>query len=207
MLRKTWLLPSKIPDVHQLLCFVQRDRPLLIRFPSLHSQDWVDELLAWLKEELPEHYTAFDAGSTSLFHRLTVMQLISEDEVLAVADALTAAARQFAADASRLARIVAETNGIEPEQLAEQAFVLDESPPGWELFPHGRHLRCTDSENGQEIEIFLADGGFGMLDAEFFCRYLETTPGLSLPESFTDPYADMQRAFDILEKRAVFKEA
>ncbi|NWF37503.1 hypothetical protein [Mariprofundus sp. KV] len=202
---KTWFSPSKIPSGDRLIPFISREKPLMIRFPALFSARLVEDHINWLKEELPEHYEVVDAGSTSMFHRITIAQLISEDEVMAVADALVAAAIRFARDATELAYRVAEANGIEADALAEHMFTLDHSPEGWDLFPHGKHLRCSDLESGQEVEISLAGNGFAMLDAEFFCRYLETTPGFELPEQFLDPAADMERAFDILERNGKFR--
>jgi hypothetical protein len=202
---KTWWLPSHIPAGDRLLAFVERRQPLLIRFPKFFSESWIDDLIAGLKLDIPEHYDVSNAGSDARFHRIMIRQLISEDEVAAVADDLIAAARQFSIDAAGLAHEIARVNGIEPDDLARRASALDAAPTGWMLEPHGRHLRCTHQESGQEIGITLAGGGFGMLDAEFFCRYLETTPGLGLAPEFIEPAADMQRAFDMLERRGMLK--
>jgi len=202
---KTWLSPSKVPSGDRLIPFISREKSLMIRFPAMFSARLVEDHINWLKEEVPENYEVFDAGSTTMFHRITIIQLISEEEVMAVADDLIAAARRFAKDATQLAYMVAEANGIEADMLAKHMFTLEQSPDGWELFPHGKHLRCTDLESGQEIEISLAGNGFAMLDAEFFCRYLESTPDLELPDTFVEPQADMARAFDILEHNGKFR--
>jgi len=202
---KTWLSPSKIPAGDRLIPLISRDTALMIRFPAVFSARLVEDHIGWLIEELPEHYDVFDAGSTSMFHRITITQKISEDEVMDEADALVHAAKRFAVDANRLAYAIAEANAIDPGQLANRMFHLEQSPAGWELFPHGAHLRGTNLDTGQEIEISLGTGGFAMLDAEFFCRYLETTPGFKLPDSFIEPVADMNRAFDILEKNGKFR--
>lgn len=202
---KTWWLPSSIPSGDRLLPSISRQTPLMVRFPLLFSEDWREDLIGWFREELPEHFEVSSAGSSSLFHQIMISQLISEDEVMAEADALVHAARRFAVDANRLAYSVADANGIDPAELPARMFQLEHVPEEWELFPHGAHLCGTHLETGQEIEISMDSGGFAMLDAEFFCRYLETTPGLELPPTFIDPASDMQRAFDILEKNGKFR--
>lgn len=203
---KFYFAPFMIPPGGQLCLWVERDRPLTLFFSSLFSRKSLITIIDRLNEELPDEYDAYDPGSSAFFHRIAIVRMISEDEVLAIADKLVAAARRFAMVATKLAHAIADMNGLSPEALCRNAYALENVPEGWELFPHGEHIRCTHLASGQQVEISLGSAGFGVLDPEFFCRFLETTPGLGLPDVFADPCSDMERAFDILEKHGRFRE-
>jgi hypothetical protein len=174
--------------------------------PKLWSGSSLAALVNRLKGELPENYKVFDASSMGDWRRVTVMEVISREEVLAIAPLLLDAARKFRADAHLLAYELAEINGVSISELSsiEGKFIL--CPAGWKVFRHGIHYCFRHGTTGQVVEVcFVFGTEFGVLDPYFFYQYMATRQGIGVPKKIVEPYNDTERAMALLEANGSLK--
>src|SRR6266478_1298921 len=197
--RKRCLTPWLVPHGASLRKSVVRGRHLLLHFPKLWSDSSVSALVNRLRGELPENYEVFDGGALRHWKRVTVMEVISREEVSTITPAFMKAARRFRADAGLLAQELARLNKVQLAELSSHDKNITVFPEEWEVYAHGIHFCFTHRTTGQRIEVCTMFGDeFGVLDPYFFYQFMATTPGVGLPKQIVEPYHDTRRAMDLL---------
>lgn len=198
----TFQTPAELPSPDELLRHLDRQHYLLLQFPSSAVEGRKEDLIRRLKQQLPEYCAVFDASSLEGQSRITIIQVISRPELLAVEDELLQGARHFRKSASALALRLAEHNRIPVEDLGEYSPDLEPFPGDWTIDSHGLHLCFANQKTGQVVEVALGFGReFGILEPWFFHTYLRTTPGLCCPPELSNHHHDTGRALDHLEER------
>lgn len=198
--RKRYLAPLLVPQGARLRNRIVRGKHLLVHIPKFWSDSALAAVVNRLSGELPENYEVFDAGAIGHWKRVTVMEVISKDEVLTIAPTFLGAARRFRAEARELAHQLAELNGVPASQLLEHSKNCTVYPEGWDAFRHGIHYCFTHRETGRQIEVCISFGEeFGVLDPYFFYQYMTTTQGIGVPQQIVEPYHDTRRAMQLLE--------
>lgn len=204
--RIRYLSPWFVPRGEHLRKKIVRGRHLVLHFPKLLNESSLAALLNKLREELPENYEVFDAGTMRDSKRVTVMEVISKEEVSSLAPLLLTAARSFRADADLLAHQLAELNGVPVSELFAQGKNITIFPKGWEVCRHGIHDCFTHQLTGQQVEVCVVFGTeFGVLDPYFFYQYMATTQGIGAPKQLVEPYHDTRRALEFLEANGSLK--
>lgn len=205
--RKAADLPS-LPAIRQL---VDDDHHLVLRIdPSSGGSDFDERLVIdRLVPQLPD-YTVFDSGGA-----VTIKKVVAEEDVLAEADAIVAAALLFRRTATglmdRLSRKLniplAAFYGLEYRPLLRRGWFWDRwggrLDSHWRYGFHGRQCGFRNGVTGQDVQAEMGFGGeFGVLDPFFFGRFVRTTPGLEgVAALFRDSFHDPLRALVILERQ------
>lgn len=200
-------LPSA-PEIRQL---VDDDHHLVLRVdPPLDGTGFDERLVIdWLAPRLPD-YTVFDSGGG-----VTIKRVIAEEDVLAEADAIVAAAVQFRRTASGLMDRLSKKldiplgafYGLEYRPLLRRGWFRDEwrgrLDSRWRYAFHGHQCGFRDRATGQDVEVEMGfRDEFGVLDPFFFARFVTTTPGLEgVATLFRDSYHDPLRALLVLERQ------
>ena len=204
--RAKYYAPWLVPHGKHLRKRIKRGKHLLLHFPKLWSDSSLAALVNRLKGELPENFEVFDGCAMGHWKRVTVMEVIPREEVLALAPVLLDAARKFRADANSLAYKFAEINGVSISELSNWNRKLTAFPEGWEVFRHGFHYCFSHGTTGQVIEVcFIFGTEFGVLDPYFFYQYMATTQGIDTPKQIVEPYHDTRRAMALLEATGSLK--
>jgi hypothetical protein len=188
---------------------------LVLRVDPLPDGPDFDERLVIdrLAPQLPG-YTVFDSGSG-----VTIKKVISEEEVLAKADAIVAAAAQFRRTAAGLMDRLARRLRIPLEvffglgywPLLRRGWFKDRwrgrLDSHWSYGFHGHECGFRDHHTGQDVEVILGfQGEFGVLDPFFFARFVATTTGLEkVAALFKDGFHDPLRALEVLEREGRLK--
>lgn len=219
---------SQIPPVETIRQAVTRERHLLLEFPADAPPLTVDQQIQRAMEQASnpeptktEREQAFADAIASLAAALpdcsvfrsgsnwiTVMQVVSEQEVLAHADELVSAAMHFRFMATVLMSKLALVFQVPPREI--NAFfrfrLADEQYSGsldddWDYGFHGFECWFGNRRTGQVLEVILSYGEErGILDPYFFLQFLQSTPGyVPLAERFPD-FHNMARALDVLAK-------
>ena len=198
--RKTCLAPWLVPNGKHLRRLITRGRHLVLQFPKLWSDSLLSGLTTRLQAELPENYQVFNAGTFSRWKCVTVMEVISREEVSEISPVLLTAARRFREDANSLARELAKLNGIRLDDLSPHDSDITIFPENWDVYSHGNHFCFTHRTTKQVIEICTMYGDeFGVLDPYFLHQYMAMTKGLWVPKQIVEPYHDTCRAMELLE--------
>lgn len=162
------------------------------------------EIIESLALALP-HCSVFNAGARLGLEHITVLQVISEAEIVAHQDEIVFAAQSFRGLANELMERLSEKFGVAFGDIAhdfdydEQCGKLDED---WSYFFHG--FECSfKSQSEQAITVRLEFAPeYGVLDAYFFYVFLHSTPQFKeLSDLFIQPYHDMTRALETLHQR------
>jgi len=236
-----------VPTAHRIAELAESTPHLVLRFPtqfeivSSHTLttreltgDFLQRLVEELRPLLPNH-SIFDAGGIydpearknvlqlpvgariSGTSRLSLLRVVSEEEVLAHADALVQAAQRFRQIATELAGRLASKLNVSLEAFSNQEFewdfdcdsscddcatALDEE---WTYWFHGCECLFSSAKTGAYVEIILGFGDeFGVLDPYFFAKFLQSIPEFRpLAQQFQHEYHDTARAFEILEKHGM----
>jgi hypothetical protein len=143
------------------------------------------------------------------------VNLIAEDDILAHADAILAAAVQFRCTSEDLMMRLSKKIDIPRETF----YSLDYKPllrrgwfsnkwkgwldSRWRYVFHGYECGFINQTTGQDVDVVLGfPREFGVLDPYFFFRFVKTTPGLeSVAALFTHGFHDPLRTFEILEQQ------
>jgi hypothetical protein len=205
-----------IPEVSDIIQMATREQHLVLRLPrgTRNKAPRVSKhlIIANLATQLPEH-SVFDSGGDRSTEWITILKHVDRQVVLAQAEYLGAAARQFRTLAHDLVDRLAEklnlpidafTDKLIRAQLSEeqQSGAL---PGGWRFEFHGFECAFVNESTGQAVDVLLGfPNEFGVLDPYFFYRFLETTPTLkSLALTLDNGYHDAQRALEILEQQGL----
>ncbi|MCA1596595.1 MAG: hypothetical protein LC772_09265 [Chloroflexi bacterium] len=141
---------------------------------------------------------------------VTLLKVISEEDVLAHADELVLAVRRFNEIANDLVNRLAAKWDVPPDSLNSYFFRwrrYNDSADGerrldeeWKYWFHGTECVFTHNATGQHVEFsFGSLGELGAPDPWFFSRFLETTPEFApILRLFGDDYHDPRRALEIL---------
>ncbi|HEX8913523.1 MAG TPA: hypothetical protein VF796_14285 [Humisphaera sp.] len=186
--------------------------------------DEVRLVISRLADSLPDH-SVFWSGDG-----VTAVPVISEAEVLAHSDPLVDAARHFRGIAEDLMERLARRFGVPVGAFSDIRRRPWARParPGWRralalLVPgrsrrgnlqrgdvdrewtycfHGYQCAFASRSTGQVLDVELGYGDeFGVLDPQFFTRYLETTARCdALRRLFRDDYHDPAKAIDVLAR-------
>lgn len=124
------------------------------------------------------------------FDSVYFTRVLSREEILANADELMESAREFRVLATQLCAQLAALIGISTRELAahaqyqlpqnriEQRGSLNDE---WSYCFHGFQCGFTHKESGQSLDVEFGFGDeFGVLDAWFWLRFLQTTPRYAL---------------------------
>jgi hypothetical protein len=193
---------------------VRRGRPLCMHFPTTDGREpsWLDKpaMIAALSAELKD-CSVFDAGALDGAARISVVQVISEADVLAHAEMLLEAAREFRRLATDLMQRLASKLGvpvteftdhdweeITGPELSDQRGRLDDE---WSYYFHGLECCFKSDRTGQWLDVLLHyESEFGVLDPWFFYHFLNTTPRYrKLARLFVERNDDPARALELLE--------
>lgn len=137
---------------------------------------------------------------------VTVMEVISKEEVAALQPVFLDAARRFRTDAGSLAHRLAEINNISVSELSTHGANITAFPEGWKVYRHGIHYAFTHEMTKQHLEVcFVFGTEFGVLDPYFFYQYMATTQGIGAPKQIVKPYHDTSRAMQLLEANGSLK--
>jgi hypothetical protein len=199
-------LPT-LPAIRQL---VDDDHHLVLRIDQSDGSGFDERLVIdWLAPQLPD-CTVFDSGGG-----VTFKKVIAQEDVLANADAIVAAAVQFrrtAADlmdrlSKRLCIPLEAFYSLEYRPLLSRGWFRDRwigrLDSRWRYGFHGHQCGFRNASTGQDVEVELGfRGEFGVLDPFFFARFVATTPGLeSVAALFKDGFHDPLRALEVLEQQ------
>lgn len=194
---------AALPSVEEILRDLDRQHHVVLQFPAKYEAR-KQTLIRYLRIRLPENCSIFNSGNSSERTWVTVKQVISRPELQAIESVLIDAARLFRRTAHLLARELAAFNGVPAEELWEHRERLRPFPGDWTIAHHGGHQCFKNRKTGQTVEVSMWFGDeFGVLDPEFFCTFLRTTPGLDCPVEIIDHYHDAARALDYLKGRGL----
>jgi hypothetical protein len=135
-----------------------------------------------------------------------VTATITPETVLANADAIVAACRQFRALATELMGQVAIDLEMQPNEFAELATpALRTDAPGtleagWEYSFHGFECCLWHLQTGQTLEVRLEFAPeFGVLDPYFFAKFVRTSASHArVARLFADDFHDPLHALTVL---------
>lgn len=201
---------SDLPPLAEIMRLVDDHHHLVLQVDPSDGPDF-DERLAIdrLAPQLPG-FSVFDSGGG-----VTIKRVIADEDVLAEADAISAAAAQFRRTAAglmgRLSRrldIPLEAfYGLEYRPLLRRGWFRDRWKGRldyrWGYAFHGHECGFRDRLTGQDVEVILGfPGEFGALDPYFFARFVTTTTGLErVAALFKDGFHDPLRALEVLERK------
>lgn len=230
--------PEEVPSVEEILRFADGKRHVvLVLTATPENKAAKPQIIERLARALPDH-RVFDSGgqiSRPLPPRgglrrwlgllrlrainragpttwITIIKVISQSDVLAHADLIVAAAREFRATARALMTRLAGHLGVPLEAFADPLFRMTYEPgapqprgdlgDGWEFWFHGFECRFTNRITGQNVEVKLGYlNEFGVLDPWFFAHYLSSTPGMEVVRAlFEDDFHNPARALEVLEQ-------
>ncbi len=193
-----------LPPISAIRQLVNEEHHLVLRLqPPPSSPDFdARSLIDRLAPQLPD-CTVFDSGGG-----VTIKKVIAEEVVLAVSDAITAAAVLFRSTAADLMDRLSGTLaiplesfwGLEYRPLLRRGWFRDKwkgrLDSRWRYGFHGYECGFRDGHTGQEVEVILGfRGEFGVLDPYFFGRFVASTPGLEgVACLFKDDFHDPRRA-------------
>jgi hypothetical protein len=202
---------ADLPPPPAIRRVVDDDHHLVLRIdPPPGGSDFDERLVIdRLAPQLPE-CTVFDSGGA-----VTIKKVIAEEDVLAGADAIVAAALRFRRTAAGLMdRLSRKLNiplsafyGLEYRALLRRGWFRDRwggrMDSHWRYGFHGRQCGFSNGATGQDVEVETGFGGeFGVLDPSFFGRFVRTTPGLEgVAALVRDNFHDPLRALVILERQ------
>lgn len=209
-IRRVCRREADLPPLAEIVRLVNDDHHLVLSVDPSDDPSF-DERLAIdrLAPRLPG-YTVFDSGDA-----VTIKKVISEEDILAEADAIVAAAAQFRRAATglmdRLSRrldIPLEAfDDLEHRPLLRRGWFRDRwrgrLDCRWSYGFHGHECGFRDRFTSQAVEVKLGfPGEFGVLDPFFFARFVATTTGLEkVAALFKDGFHDPLRALEVLERK------
>ncbi|WP_010386345.1 DUF6896 domain-containing protein [Pseudoalteromonas rubra] len=206
-IRRYYISSFFLPPVEKLIRLVERERHLVLAFPSWMSYSKREKLIVRLRRELPENYSVFAAGSRKYWSYVTIMQVISKSEIYRITPEIKHAASEFRKQSEWLARQITELNDIPLTELWDKSDEIQLFPDGWRCYHHGAHFYCENIDSGQVIEVPIWYGEeFGVLDPYFFAEFIDTTQSLTMPEGIIDWYHDMSRVMDVMVEMGLFKK-
>ena len=196
-----------VPPADRLAALATFERHVVLELPATPANEAEKErLVARLARALPDH-RVFDSGGRSAADAapttwVTVLRVISEADVLANADAIVDAAREFRSIATALMTLLAR--GRHPRGSPDRGELGD----GWEYAFHGLECAFRNRVTGQYVDVRLQFGNeFGALDPWFFAGFVRTTPGLeAVARLFRDDFHDAARALDVLRRHGRLRE-
>ncbi len=196
-----------LPPISAIRQLVNEEYHLVLQVqPPPSSPDFdAHSLIDQLAPQLPD-CTVFDNG-----RGVTIKKVIAEEVVLAVSDAITAAAVLFRSTAADLMDRLSGTLaiplesfwGLEYRPLLRRGWFRDKwkgrLDSRWRYGFHGYECGFRDGHTGQEVEVILGfRGEFGVLDPYFFGRFVASTPGLEgVACLFKDDFHDPRRALEV----------
>ena len=136
-------------------------------------------------------------------------RVLERQAILDRAPELIETAREFRRLATELSRQLAGKLGIEPTVFSQCGRMLPASfkreqrgnlGDDWSYCFHGFQCGFRHRQNGQDVDVeFGFRDEFGVLDAAFWLRFLQTTPRyFHLADWLTLGYADAKRMMDVL---------
>lgn len=221
-LRITCHTKADLPPLEEIRRLVTREQHLVLQFPATEVSLLPDKVCSFIKRRrvaslarrLPE-YSVFDSGGRSgVSEWITIKSVISQELVLAHAQTLVDAARQFRKIAHEVISLLAEKFGVSAEAINERfRFGLSDDlysgdlSDNWHYFFHGYECRFQSERTKQVLDVKLDyPNERGVLDAYFFYEFLQTTPDFKeIADLFADGYHDTSRALDILEKKGLLR--
>ena len=206
-IRKYYASPFFLPPVEKLTGLVERERHLVLSFPSWMPRSRKENLVDKLKNKMPENYSVFDAGGRKYWSYITIKQVISEPDIGSIIPEITLAAKEFRKQSDWLARKIAELNCVPITELWDRSDDIEVFPRGWKCYHHGQHFCCENLDSGQVVEVPIWYGEeFGILDPYFFAQFIDTTESLNMPLGITDWYHDMSRVMDVMLEMGLLKQ-
>ena len=219
MSKPYWLMchtEADIPPLADIRRLAVRGQHLVLRFPVARKPSDLNKrrIIDMIARELPE-YSVFDSGAMDGTEQITIKAVIPKALVLAHAEPLVAAARQFGATAHMLISLLARKlevpieafgNGMLRFRLSDDQYTGD-LPDDWRYSFHGYECRFENRRTKQVLDVKLGfPGEWGVLDAYFFHEFLKTTPEFEgIAALLEDGFHDTRRALDVLEEHGLLR--
>jgi hypothetical protein len=156
--------------------------------------------------ELPD-FTVFDSGCHQGKEAITIVKVISSNEILKHAAEFVAAARLFRETASSLAQSLSSRLGINLKDLILAPKAKGRLDREWSFAFHGLECFFRNRKTGQELEVRLEFGDeFGVLDPLFFARFIRSTSAyFTIGHLLNDDFHDTRRVFKVLTEAGYFR--
>jgi hypothetical protein len=164
----------------------QGGRHVVLRFPGTVSAADKAALIARLSQSLPE-FSVFDSGGRGASTHVTVMPVISRQQILERQSEARRAIEDYRRTCARLI-----------ERYRSGSLSAD-----WQADEHGEHCRFENRRSGQVVEAPLEDRiDASQIDPYFFAQFLRTTPGHEpVADLITHDFHDAARLLDVLTAR------
>lgn len=214
--RLTCHTEANIPSLTEIQRLATREQHLVLQFPPTRIWPKFDKrrIINILARELPE-YSVFNSGAMNGTENVTIKAVIPKEWVLAHAEVLVAAARQFRASAYKLISLLAQKLSVPIEAFGNEGFrftlsdkqYTGELADGWLYGFHGYECRFENKYTKQVLDVKLGfHNEWGVLDAYFFHQFLQTTPGFKeIADLLENGFHDTRRALDILEAQGLLR--
>ncbi|MCG8573446.1 MAG: hypothetical protein MI810_01060 [Flavobacteriales bacterium] len=169
-----------------------REEHLVLEFPrdEIDSKDEV-QLIAQLKEQLPENYTVFKSGVWESTLTITIISLVSEITIKQHVEEVKQAIKDYL-ELSRILLNDYQTNELRDWELVEE---------------HGEHNRYENRKNGQILETCSYPiTSFESIDPYFFGLFIKTSAHYpELKKMIKSEFHDTQKIMDFLEGKEELK--
>ncbi|MDI1484664.1 hypothetical protein [Polyangium sp. y55x31] len=198
MSEPVWIDASldEIPAPEVLADIARKGHHAVLRVSGAPGGSVLEELVHRLARALPEH-SVFLSGAS----QITVIPVITNADVLQIADELVAAAHEFRDLAIELCARLSPKLGIAREALVDSPRTSGRLDAEWDYHFHGLQCCFKSRRTGQVLDVELSFGDeFGVLDPWFFHRFLKTTDRhAAIAAKLVEEYHDTARALDVLE--------
>lgn len=164
------------------------------------------EIIESLALALP-HCHIFDAGARLGLEHITVLQVISEREIIAHEDEIVLAAQSFRQLANKLMQRQSDKLNVAFGEINHHFRFISQRGKlnwNWTYCLHG--FQCLfKSKFGQVVDVHLRYAPeYGVLDAWFFFNFINSTRQFRhLSQLFLSPYHDMTRTLNVLHRRGL----
>jgi len=188
---------GSVPTAEAIAKLACKGQHVVLKFSGASPDSAMNEVGEKLASALPDH-SVFCSGVS----QLTVLPVIAASEVLALADDLVAAARDFRITARALCLSLAQKLELQPDALldVDEDRTSGELDADWTYYVHGSGCCFEHQITGQRLDVVLSFGAeFGVLDPFFFHCFLATTKRYRpLAAALTEDFHDTRRALSVL---------
>lgn len=181
-----------IPNLEKIIDLTRQEH-LVLEFPKAKINPKIEsQLIAELKEQLPENYSIFNSGIRKRTITLTIKSLVSEITINQQIEYIKQGLKDYL-DMSKMLLNNRQTNKLEDWELTDE---------------HGEHNRYENIKTGQILETCSYQiTNFNSIDPYFWGVFIKTSTRYpELKEMINSEFHDSQRIIEFVEQNNELKK-